>query len=179
MDYIKAGEIRRKYPEILSRQDIDAILEEWIKNDAERGQPHMLWFSAIFDHEHVYDTNESEFELWLRIEEHYGFADLCNGWSIGGREFYGMLAVTVFENLTNYKDPHATKKETYKLRLELGESFLNKCQNLDAKELSNGFKKMREIRAKVAKMYPHKRHPWQKKLDKLVDRYIVKNENRN
>lgn len=168
LDYLQAGEIRRKYPEFLSRQDIDDIIEEW--DDAGIEQVFMLKWAAMFDMS-THRLNISEMELVLRGEMHFRFKDLE---PMGARKFYGMLGVMYFENLTEYRNPYEVEKETYELRLTIGREWLDKCKALDAKELSDAFITMRDIHSEVNAKYPCPKPRWEAKLDKLVDEYILK-----
>jgi hypothetical protein len=168
LDYLQAGEIRRKYPEILSRQNIDNIIKEW--DDAGIERVDMLKWSSMFDMKsHRLDI--SEMELTLRAYAHFYFKDLA---PCGKRKFYGMLGVVHFENLTEYRNPYDVEKETYDLRLTIGREWLDKCKALDAKELSDAFKTMREIRKESRAKYPCPKPRWESKLDKLADEYILK-----
>lgn len=167
IDYLQAGEIRRKYSEFLTRQNIDAIISEWDKNGIERVD--MLYFSSIFVPKIYNKLNISELELALRAEFHFNFKELE---PVGNSKFYGMLAVVYFENLTGYRDSYEVEKETYDLRLQIGEEFLSKCAELDKLALTKGFSTKRKIQREVNEKYKAEQHPWQKRLDKLVDKYI-------
>lgn len=167
-NYLQAGEIRRQYPEFLTRQQIDEIINEWERKGIERIDT--LKFSSMFDPQ-THKLNMSELELTLRAEALFHFKHLE---PFGKRAYYGSLAVVYFENLTGYRDPHEVEKETYDLRLQIGAELLDRCSKLDIKELLHGFDQIREIRAETSLKYKLKPHPWQKKLDKLVDKYILK-----
>jgi hypothetical protein len=166
LDYLQAGVIRRKYPETLSRQNIDDIIEEW--DDAGIEQVDMLYFSSMFDPK-SHKLNISEMKLTLKGHSYFHFKDLK---PCGTRKFYGMLGVMHFENLTGYQNPYEVEKETYNLRLTVGREWLDKCEALDARELSDAFKEMREIRKETRVKYPYPKSRWESKLDKLVDEYI-------
>lgn len=164
LDYLQAGEIRRKYPKNLSRQDIDSIIEQWDAENVERKD--MLHFSSMFDPK-SHRLNISELELTLRAEMHFNLKYLQDN------EFYGMLAATNFENLTHYNSPYETEKETYELRFIIGKEFLDECKKLNHTKLSDAFKTLRKIRDKTRIKYKSKKHYWEKELDELVDEYIL------
>lgn len=168
MDYLQAGDIRRKYPENLNRQDIDSIIKEWDVAGIENED--MLYYSSMFDPK-THNLNISELELTLRGQMNFLFKYLVPITS--DRKFYGMLAVTYFENLTEYRNAYEVKKETYELRLIIGREWLDKCKELDAKELSKAFNTIRNIRAKSRVKYIYPKPRWEAKLDKLVDEYIL------
>lgn len=166
LDYKQAGDIRRKYPEFLSRQNIDDIIREWDESGVESVD--IIHFSAMFDPDSD-KLNISEMELFLRGASHFNFKDLQ---LIDVRSYYGLLAVTHFENLTEYRSPYEVEKETYDLRFTIGKEFLDKCKSLGTKELSDFLKKVRGAREEVQKRYGHSLHPWQVKLDQLISQYI-------
>lgn len=168
LNYLQAGEIRRQYPEFLTRQQIDEIINEWEKQGIERID--MLKFSSMLDPQ-THKLNISELELTLRADALFHFKHLE---PFGKRAYYGSLAVVYFENLTGYRDPYEVEKETYDLRLQIGEEFLSKCNQLDVHELSHGFNVIRGIRMEITQKYKRKPHSWEKRLDKLVDKYILK-----
>lgn len=166
LTYKQAGEIRRKYPESLNRQNIDDIIREWDEGGIERVD--MLVFSVMFDPDSD-KLSISEMELFLRGTSHFNFKDLQ---PISGRSYFGPTAVAHFENLTEYRSPYEVEKETYDLRFEIGKEFLDKCKSLDAKELSDSFKEVNGIRKEIQKRYRHSLHPWQVRLNKLTNLYI-------
>lgn len=166
IDYIEAGKIRRQFPSNLSRQDIDYIITKWSESFVDNAD--MLQFSAMMN---LSDRklNISEFELFLRAKSYFNLKELDE---LGDDYNFDLLAPVYFENLVGYRNPFEIEKETYKLRLEIGEEFLAKWKELNPKSLINGFKKMREIRAKVNLKYKAKPHRWEKTIDKLVDKYL-------
>lgn len=168
LDYIQAGEIRRKYPEFLSRQDIDNIIKAWDIAGIERVD--MLKWSSMFDMS-THTLNITEMELTLRGSSHFHFKNLAQ---CRKSKFYGILGMIHFANLTEYRDPYEVEKETYELRLTIGREWLDKCKALDAKELSDALKDIREIQEESRVTYPRPKPRWQSKLDKLVDEYILK-----
>ena len=166
IDYIEAGKIRRQFPSNLSRQDIDCIITKWSESVIDKID--MLQFSGMMNPNNR-KLNISELELLLRAKSYFNLKELEKS---GSDCVFDLLALVCFENLVGYRNPFEIEEETYKLRLEIGEEFLAKWKELNPKSLINGFKKMREIRAKVNLKYKAKPHRWEKTIDKLVDKYL-------
>jgi hypothetical protein len=172
IDYIQANKIRRKYPKRLSRENIDSIIQEWMKEGVD--QEYMLKYSSMFDIK-AHKLNVSEKELTLRAIMNFNFASL-EPYPIDNRNFYGMLAVMHFENLTGYRDAYEIPKKEYKLRIQIGKEYLQKCAELDKNELARGFSEMRKIREDVDIKYPREIHSYQKMLDEAIDEILEEKE---
>lgn len=176
IDYLQAGEIRAKYPKNLSREDIDKIINIWFSHGLSDGVG-MSYFACYIGDEK--DMNLSELELYLRAIAHFEF-NMLEPLKEVNKEFYGPLAITIFKNeLVGYNNVFEIKGDTYDLRIKIGTEFLDKCQALDAKELSNAFKTQIKIYKKVTRNMKKTYnwvvapHPYKKRLDKVINRYIL------
>lgn len=167
INYKEANEIRREYPKRLSRKHVDSIIKEW--SDAGIENEWMVKHSAMFDMS-LHKLNSSEKELVLRAIMGFNLTYLTSKKT----SFYGMLASVNFQNLVGYNDAYDISKREYKLRLSIGREFLDKCKEINAKELSRGLKQTWEIKRNVKEIYPRELHPYEKMVDELVQEYIIK-----
>lgn len=173
----KARKVRQKYPQELSRDNIDAIVAEWLtQEDIE--SVGMLYFATLYNGEED-EFSLSELELFQRIQLAFYLREMEE------ENLFNSLLITIYvDNIfTNYDHPEEIKPGSEDMLIGIAEEFLQELENKGKIDLiRRGVLQRKKIKADVAKsmfeIHGWKRKPnaYQKRVDKLLYSYILKDE---